>query len=103
MQGDSMAEWCLGNRGPENSAVYLGLGGITRKPGWRAVWDGRYIYAPLGYNPLYDHQTDPYEIHNRIDDPEYAAVKKRMAGLLVDLAQKTDDPLLPQVKAACSA
>ncbi len=104
MQGDSIASWCLKGRGIENEAVYLGIGGPpdTRSRGWRGVWDGRYVFSPLGYNVLYDHQADPYEMNNLFDSPEHAAVRRRMCQLLAELAEKTEDPLLPQVREACN-
>jgi len=96
MQGDSMASWCLRGRGKRNEAVYFSASG------WRAVWDGRYIFSPVGkYNVLYDHEDDPYEMTNLMDSPGHVEVRKRMCGLLVGFAEKTKDPELPNIKAAC--
>ncbi len=105
VQGDSMASWCLKGRGKRNEALYLGIGGgqndKRRQSAWRAVWDGRYVFCPLGFQILYDHQTDPYEMNNLFDLPEHAAVRRRMEKVLISLAEKTEDPLLPQVREAC--
>jgi len=96
MQGDSMASWCLKGRGKRNEAVYFSASG------WRAVWDGCYIFSPVGkYNVLYDHENDPYEMTNLMDSAGHAEVRKRMCGLLVGFAEKTKDPELPNIKAAC--
>ena len=86
----------------EREAGYMELGGPPRQNGWRVVWDGRYVYSPLGYNVLYDHQTDLYEMNNLFNLPEHAAVRRRMCQLLAELAEKTEDPLLPQVREACN-
>ena len=101
MQGHSMAGWCLNGSGVQNDAVYLGLGGPTRKRGWRAVWDGRYVFSPFRHNILYDHQEDPHEMYNRIEDPDYAVVRKRLADRLVHFSETTRDPMAAAVRDAC--
>lgn len=98
MQGDSMASWCLTGKGKSNEALYLGLGGAKGKGGWRAVWDGRYVYAPGKYNHLYDHKADPHEMNNLIHPQDHADVVQRMQQQLLTLAEKTDDPLLAVLK-----
>jgi arylsulfatase A-like enzyme len=101
MQGDSMAPWCLTGKGKANEAVYLGLHGSPigdTKRAWRAVWDGRYIYAPGKFHVLYDHQEDPHEMKNLLRRPEYADVRKRLNALLLRLAERTKDPFLPYLQ-----
>jgi len=101
MQGDSMAPWCLTGKGKANEAVYLGLhGSLTgdTERAWRAVWDGRYIYAPGKFHVLYDHQEDPHEMKNLINLPQYADVRKRLDALLLHLAERTQDPFLPHLR-----
>jgi arylsulfatase A-like enzyme len=89
MQGESMAEWCLNGSGPSNEGVWIGL------EDWRAVWDGRYLYARGGkYRLLYDHEKDPHETNNLFDDVEYKKTRERMHMLLLDLAKKASDPML---------
>jgi len=41
---------------------------------------------------LYDLQEDPDEIHNRIDDPDYAQVEQEMRDALWELMMQYDDP-----------
>ena len=101
MQGDSMASWCLEGKGVENDCVYMGLRGATQPDGWRAVWDGRYVFSPGIHNVLYDHESDPLEMENLIDAPQISGEKKRLAGLLVQMAEKTEDPMLQEVKGLC--
>ncbi|GAG47082.1 unnamed protein product, partial [marine sediment metagenome] len=73
MQGDSMASWCLNQKGPENKAVWIGL------DKWSAVWDGRYLYARgPKYNLMYDHVTDPYELNDLMKSSKYKKEKQKM-------------------------
>lgn len=102
MQGDSMAGWCLEGRGPRHDSVYLGIGGPPRKSGWRAVWDGRFVYAPVGYSHLYDHEKDPDEMRNLIASPGHVKVRKQMGEQLVGYAESTADPMVADVKKACN-
>jgi arylsulfatase A-like enzyme len=98
MQGDSMAGWCLDDKGTMNESLYLGLGGVSSSDGWRAVWDGRYIYSPGKFNILYDHQTDPHETRNLIHSNAHTNIVKRMRLLLLAMAEKTGDPMYPVLK-----
>ena len=43
------------------------------------------VYRETGDEELYDRPADPYELHNVADDPDYAAVKARLAGKLAQL------------------
>jgi len=49
--------------------------------GGHRVYDGRYSYIVFnrrGTEELYDHDVDPMEWNNLVNDPEYAAVKERL-------------------------
>jgi arylsulfatase A-like enzyme len=93
MQGQSMAGWCVNGAGPRHEAIWIGLGD------WRAAWDGRWLYARGGkYRLLYDHETDPHEMNNLFDDSSYAKTRMRMHRLLVELAEKAEDPLLAKLR-----
>ena len=65
---------------------------------WRAVWDGRYVYRPGPKGWLYDHQTDPHEMTDLIDSPGHAAVRRRLGTLLLDMAQRSEDTVLPELR-----
>lgn len=53
---------------------------------------------------LYDLETDPYEMRNRADDPQLAAVKARLLEALRQWQQRTQDPLAdPQLLARLTA
>lgn len=55
----------------------------------------RYIRYRDGSEELYDHQTDPNEWHNLAGDPEYNAVKQRLARWLPE-TDAQDAPRVPQ-------
>jgi arylsulfatase A-like enzyme len=94
MQGDSMAGWCLNGNGPSNEAVWLGL------RGWRAAWDGRYVYSRgKQTNHLYDHQADPHEMKNLIASPDHGALRRRMHTKLLKVAEGAEDPMLGELRA----
>ena len=101
MQGDSMAGWCLDGNGPRNEVVYLGLGRGQAGHGWRAVWDGRYVYSLMKYNVLYDHEEDPFEMHNRFEDDGYADVRAQLNEQMIRMAMSKEDPAIDAVRAVC--
>ena len=96
MQGKSQAAWCTDGRGFERKAVYLS----SHTPRWRGIWDGRWLYAPLGYQVLYDHRDDPHEQYNRFRAKAHAAQRKRLHTLMVAIAKHRDDPELVAVQRA---
>ena len=61
------------------------------------------MYAPMRYEALFDHETDPIEMNNRYGDPRCADVRERMGGELIRMAQETNDPLIEPVRTACSS
>ena len=48
----------------------------------------------IGTDAFYDLQTDPDEMHNRIDDPKYTAVVNVLRARLKQWQEQTKDPLL---------
>jgi arylsulfatase A-like enzyme len=101
MQGDSMASWCLQGQGKRNRALFLGLGGLHNE-GWRGVWDGRFVYSPVGYNHLYDHRNDPLETENLVESATHMEQRLRLGEVLIALAAETEDPLLEKIRNATS-
>jgi arylsulfatase A-like enzyme len=74
-QGRSMAPHCRGESQELHDALPMGM------RGWDGVYDGRYIYSEGREHVLYDHHTDPHELHNLIQDaPTLAAKMKRRLG-----------------------
>lgn len=96
MQGTSMSDWYRKGKGPEQPYVYLGL--QTNEHAWRAVWDGQYLLSELKYQHFYNHENDPYEMHDLYNNPEYQAKKDELESVLVDFATRTGDPILSRLK-----
>lgn len=61
----------------------------------RAVFDGRHKLAInlIDTDELYDHQVDPSETRNFIDDPAYDAVRQRLHAAVIAWMNRTRDPL----------
>ena len=51
----------------------------------------KYVYSPNDLDELYDIETDPAELHNRIDDPDYADILADMKGRLLGWNDATGD------------
>lgn len=96
MQGISMADWCRTGKGPEQPYVYMGL--LDNNKAWRAVWDGEYLLSELYYQHLYNHATDLYEMNDLYDKEAYAGIKSELQAALLNLAEKTGDPMLDRLK-----
>ena len=48
------------------------------------------VFDPGGKNnELYDHSTDPWEIHNRYNDPEYKSARLELAEELLTFYSRT--------------
>ena len=59
----------------------------------RAVTDGRYKLSInlLDTDELYDTATDPSEVRNLIDDPEYSEIRNKLHDILLDHMDETRD------------
>lgn len=53
----------------------------------------KFIFNTGTFGELYDLEDDPHELNNRIDDPAYAAVKKRMIQKLLTEMKQLNDPV----------
>jgi arylsulfatase A-like enzyme len=102
VQGKNLSHAAFGTIGEEPDSVYLQILGPgwpprTKTVGlWRAVRTHRYTYARWkdrdGLCVLYDRQTDPLEMHNCINDREYAQVAEEMEARLRRWIEETGDP-----------
>jgi arylsulfatase A-like enzyme len=100
MQGTSMSDWITKGKGPEQDYIYLGL--HNDKNAWRAVWDGQYMLSMLDYNLFYDYKNDPFETNNLFASPEAKEKRKEYETALINLAEKTGDPILARLQDAIS-
>jgi arylsulfatase A-like enzyme len=51
----------------------------------------KYVYYPYDIAELYDRDEDPWELDNRIDDPDLADVKSEMHSLLARHQRESGD------------
>jgi len=96
MQGTSMAPWITEGKGPKQDYIYLGL--HNNKNAWRAVWDGKYMLSMLDYKLFYDYKNDPFETNNLYSNSEVLEIQKKYESALIELAEKTGDPILARLK-----
>lgn len=66
----------------------------TQRILWRDNY--KYIFNGFDYDELYDLATDPAELHNRADDPDYRAVLESMAGRMWEIIHQTGDKNIAQ-------
>ncbi|MCG3156577.1 MAG: hypothetical protein DKINENOH_03201 [bacterium] len=61
---------------------------------WEGVVTKRYTYAlaDTGHWLLYDNLTDPYQLHNLVADPIYAALRDSLRGVLQQWQRRFNDP-----------
>jgi len=59
----------------------------------RVILADRYKYVAVDFDgdEMYDLAADPYEMHNRIDDPAHADVRNDLRRRLLEHIQRTDD------------
>ena len=83
MIGRSVAGLCRGGDAPESRPIAMGLGN-----NWRAIYDGRYVYAPG--NLLYDRKNDPWETENQLgQDP---ALERRLRDAFIETFEAAEEP-----------
>jgi arylsulfatase A-like enzyme len=107
MEGGDFSAVVRGEDGEAPESAYL----LNLTQGWRGVRTERYTYArvteafmaehapPQGPEwLLFDHREDPYELRNRVYDPDYREVRDRLDGLVDAWLDETDDPFHPAVE-----
>ena len=67
---------------------------IDDSPAKMAMLDAGWVDGKYPAVELYDLRIDPEESHNRVDDPELAAVRADLEFRLSKWMQRTEDPLL---------
>lgn len=96
VEGMDLSHCALGEEGPEPDAAFMQGTGATAifEDGheWRALRGRQHTYAVYrvdGSELLFDHQADPYQMHNLVTDPSYTGtlegyremLRARMAAL----------------------
>ena len=84
VQGDDFAPFIRGEAEPPDTAAFIELPACFHQYAywrdgrdWRGLRTARYTYVISHDGPwmLYDNESDPYQLHNLIDDPDYATVQ----------------------------
>jgi choline-sulfatase len=85
LQGETPADW------PD--AHYTQCNGVELYYSQRSVTthEFKYVYNGFDFDELYDLRTDPYEMVNRADDPEYDGIKKDLVSKMWRFAAREDD------------
>jgi arylsulfatase A-like enzyme len=87
----SLAPMLHGDTTPVHDAMFGWLAGLQR-----SVRTKKYkliFYPPINRYQLFNLEEDPWEIHDRIADPEYASIKAEMIGRLKSLQQELGDKM----------
>jgi arylsulfatase A-like enzyme len=103
VEGTDFSGALMGATPPDNAALvacYSPFGQWTTAEGgreYRGIRTCRYTYVCGRTGPwlLYDNQTDPYQLDNLCNKPEYAALQTRMETLLSERLSQTKDEFLP--------
>ena len=103
VQGEDCSGWIRGESPSDRSALiacYTPFGEWTRARGgreYRGVRTARYTYVRDLNGPwlLYDNEADPYQLTNRVNQTENAALQARLEGELQKLLKKTNDDFQP--------
>ncbi len=81
-----------------DAALFMIVSPFLSNPSWgmreyRGVRTSRYTYTRMLQGPwmLFDNQEDPYQEHNLINNPEYAAIQAELDTKLNQLLEKTGD------------
>lgn len=97
MQGSDLSRVALGQTtdGPDEVflQIFVPYGPDQIAEGWRGVRTPRYTYARHEHAPwlLFDNETDPWQLHNLIDDPAHAELQKRLDERLAALMRQQED------------
>jgi arylsulfatase A-like enzyme len=64
---------------------------------YRGIRTSRYTYVRDLQGPwlLYDNESDPYQLSNLVDNPQYGELQRRLDGLLLRMLDERGDEFLP--------
>ncbi len=97
MQGSDLSRIATGNTEQGPSSAFFQNFGPYRASGvegaWRAVRTEQYLFARRESDPwlLYDLETDPYQLHNRIDEPAAAPLVRDLNSKLLQWMHRVGD------------
>ncbi|WP_285106176.1 sulfatase-like hydrolase/transferase [Paenibacillus sp. UMB4589-SE434] len=77
---------------------FTGLGSLLCSQRMIRMGDYKYVFNGGDIDELYDLKLDPHELHNRIQDEEYAEVLRRMRLRLADWMEEHQDHLVVEYR-----
>lgn len=99
IEGEDLSGFFTGTRKeePERCCLFMAVApfGPTIKA-YRGIRNAQYTYVIDSDAPwlLYDNQADPYQMHNLIDDPEYAGLRSELHAELKRQLEQNNDNML---------
>ena len=96
-EGTSFAAALRGEQQELPSAAYIMCSWDWAVPEWRGIRTDRYSYIETKAGPfaMFDNHTDPFQLHNLIDNPDFISVRDVLKEQYVHLQQKIGDPFEP--------
>jgi arylsulfatase A-like enzyme len=100
VQGRSLRPYIEGRAADSFDAAYCGRGSGDRDNFGRMVrtLEAKYAYYGAGRRELFDLEDDPHEMKDVAEDPQYRTVLEQMHTLLMEHAERTEDPALKHLK-----
>ena len=104
VEGKDFSGVIKGTQPPDNDAVLIMCPVPFHQWGYkrggreyRGVRTRRYTYVRDINGPwlLYDNQTDPYQLENLCNNPEYAQIQQKLEKMLSRKLKETNDKFLP--------
>jgi len=104
VEGIDYSGYLQGGKDPSDGATLIAcaapFGQWVRRIGgreYRGVRTARYTYVRDLNGPwlLFDNQTDPYQMHNLVNQPEHAALQAKLEATLNRKLQESGDKFLP--------
>lgn len=98
VEGSAWPEVVLGRGGPAPESEFIlfpmSTPSVQSYGEWRGLVTERHTYARFRDRPwvLYDDLTDPYQMHNLVDDPRARPLLEEMERLTREWMEKTNDP-----------
>jgi arylsulfatase A-like enzyme len=100
-EGEDLSRLLRGSGpGPDRAALYMAVAPFIPRPHgieYRAVRTNRYTYVRTLDGPwlLFDDRQDPYQMHNLLGRPEYAALAADLNAQLQAALKRIGDPFRP--------
>jgi len=100
IEGEDVSRLVLRKKPEDRAVLFMNVSpfGAGDRKGFRGIRTARYTYVRDSDGPwlMYDNETDPYQMTNLLDQPEYAALQKQLERKLQFKLKQTSDKLQPK-------